>query len=99
MLKDAAGYPVPIQSFGTTTTVNLSVSPALGTLTPLRWYRIWSSVDCFIKQGDATVSATTSDTPVTAKQDSIFCTLDAKHCISGIVASGSGVLYLTEVFI
>jgi hypothetical protein len=99
MLKDQYGYPVPVYGLGDTTTLSLGLTQQRITLIPLRWYRIWSSVDCFIKQGDGSVAATANDCPITAKADIVIMTADAKHCISGIVSSGSGVLYATEAFI
>ena len=99
MLKDEFGLSVPICALGTTNTLSLGLTHAELVLVPNRWYRLWSSVDAFIKQGDGAVIATTSDTPITAKTDIILMTTGDKYVFSGLVTSGSGVLYVTEVFV
>lgn len=56
--------------------------------------RLWASVDCFIRFGDASVVATTSDHPLTAKLPEVF-QLDGAIRIAGIVSSGTGTLFIS----
>ena len=59
-------------------------------------YRIWSSVDCFVRLGDSTVTAATTDMPLTAKIDN-YWTIDLNFYIAAIVSAGTGALYITRV--
>jgi len=60
-------------------------------------YRLSASVDCFIKRGGSSVVATTSDAPLWAKTYLDIFMMD-KEYIAGIVATGTGKLYITEIF-
>lgn len=80
-------------------TVALSTSTNLNStnLTPSSdCVRVWSSVDCFIRFGDATAVATTSDHPITAKVPEVF-QLDGATRIAGIVSSGTGTLFISPM--
>jgi hypothetical protein len=59
-------------------------------------YRIWASVDCFVKFGDSAVTATTSDMPLTAKLKEDHVLLATLSHIAGIVSSGTGVLFFAK---
>lgn len=56
--------------------------------------RLWASVDCFVKFGDASVVATTNDHPLTAKVPEVF-QLDGATRIAGIVSTGTGALFIS----
>lgn len=85
---------------GSPVTLSLSVASSRVQLQPNRVYRVWSSVDCFFKLGDGTVVATSSEHPLTAKLDTLLLTggrNTGTDWIAGIVSSGTGVLFLSEL--
>jgi hypothetical protein len=99
MLKDGYGYPIPLFGLGATTVVAISGTAGRLTLGSPKFYRIISSVDCFIKQGGSAVDATTNDAPLTAKADLGISTISGSEYISGITTGTSGNLYATELII
>lgn len=95
------GDRIQVLSLGTgqPKTVSLSVTTAASTeLNPTSdCVRIWATVDCFIRFGaTGSVVATTSDHPITAKVPEVF-QLDGGKFVAGIVASGTGTLFLSEM--
>ena len=82
------------------TTLSLSVTTgnvALPSTYLLRVYRLWSSVDCFVRFGGSAVEATTSSVPLTAKVPEVFHVYDNSY-IAGIVSSGTGTLFISELY-
>lgn len=78
--------------------VSLSVASARST--PLQigdTYRVWASVDCFIRFGNATVDAATTDVPLSAGQWEPYSVADEEVYLAAIVSSGTGVLYITRL--
>jgi len=87
------GTSQPITVSLSTVTANNSASP----LTNIpRTIRLWSSVDCFIRVGGASVEATTSDHPLTARVPEVF-DLGTQQYIAGIVSTGTGTLFISEL--
>ncbi len=79
-------------------TLNLGVVSANVQLVANRTYRIWPSVDAFFETGTTSgVAATTNSHPITAKLDYLHFTDDANIWLAGIVSTGTGVLYLSEI--
>jgi hypothetical protein len=58
--------------------------------------RLWASVDCFVKFGDETVEAITTDHPLTARTPEDFDMSQMTH-VAGIVSSGTGVLFVSKL--
>ena len=84
---------------GSPTTVSLSTGSNLNSTAlagTLRLVRLWASVDCFVKVGGSSVTAATTDHPLTAKIPEIFH-LDASEYVAGIVSSGTGTLFISEL--
>lgn len=78
--------------------VSLSASSAVSTIlvSPQSVVRIWSSVDCFIRFGaDASVVATTSSHPLTAKIPEIYQIAPNCNFLAAIVSSGTGSLFIS----
>lgn len=83
-----------------TVTVSISTVTAVsGALVPGK-YRVWSSVDCFVRQGASTVTATTAaGTPLAAGRAEYWEIFDAASnagYMASITAAGTGTLYLTR---
>lgn len=77
--------------------VALTVASARsGTDFAARVIRVVSDVDCFIRLGDANVTATVNDHFLPAKSGDYFAVGGAKR-VAGIVAIGAGNLYVTEL--
>jgi len=89
-------YPIVGIGTGQPQTVSLStVTARSNTLnSTLGAIRVWSSVNCFIRFGDSTVDATTSDHPLTAEVPEVFETTGSTH-VAGIVSSGTGTLFIS----
>ena len=98
MRTDQQGRPVQVGRYvGSPTALALSVTSASAPLKQNTHYRLWASVDAFFKFGSSGVTATTSDHPLTAKLDVLHYTDDTNIFIAGIVSSGTGTLFLSEV--
>ena len=84
------GATVSLTCSGTSASVQVSGSSAV------RMVRVYNSgaVDVFIKSGDSTVVATTSDTPMPPGIVEIL-NIGTKQYIAGITASGQAKLYFT----
>jgi hypothetical protein len=85
---------------GSAITLSLSVVSNRVQLQPNKVYRLCPSVECFFKFGDQTVVATTSEHLLPAKQDPLALTgpqNSGTDWIAGIVSSGTGVLFLSEL--
>jgi hypothetical protein len=54
-------------------------------------------VDCFIRFGNATVDAATTDVPLSAGQWEPYSVADEEVYLAAIVSSGTGVLYITRL--
>ena len=78
-------------------TLALSVTSDRVQLLANRIYRAWSSVDCFFKMGNSSVVATTSSHPLTAKVDMLIVPQVGSDYLAGIVSSGSGTLFVSEI--
>ncbi len=84
---------------GAPTTVALSTGSnvnATALSSSLRLVRLWASVDCFVRVGGSSVTAATTDHPLTAKIPEIFH-LDSSGYVAGIVSSGTGTLFISEL--
>jgi len=82
---------------GSPTTLALSVGSNSVLLKQLTVYRLWSSVDSFFKFGISSVTAATTDHPLKAGLD-IMCHTDEDNLyIAGIVSSGTGTLFISEI--
>jgi len=86
------GTAAPI-TVALSTSTNLNATALTGTL---RLVRLWASVDCFVKVGGSSVTAATTDHPLTAKIPEIFH-LAASEYVAGIVSSGTGTLFISEL--
>jgi hypothetical protein len=101
MLRDSSSFPIQVGGLApgdSTTTVNLSNATNISSqLKPHCIYRIYSSVDCFIKRGDGSVTATLTDCPLKGGADYTVITQgDNNLFLAGIVSGGTGVLFITE---
>lgn len=95
---NGAGNSIATYSSVPPSTINLSVTTAnSGPLQPWTAYRIWSSVDAFFALGGNSVSANTSSHPIKAGLDTLHLTDGDNLYIAGIVASGTGVLYISQI--
>jgi hypothetical protein len=93
-LGSRSGWPQIGQYVGDPVTLNLGVATANVQLQQNSYYRLWGSVNTFIKFGaDNTVTASTSSNPLTAGIDTLHWTGLNAQWMAGIVASGTGVLY------
>jgi hypothetical protein len=99
MRLDSNKRPIPITRFlpASPITLSLSVVSARVQLAPGTKYRIWPSVDCFIKFGIDTVVATTTEHPLTAKYDPLHDTDNTNFWVAGIVSSGTGIIFFSEL--
>lgn len=99
MNTDSQGRAIPIAAIaGDPQVVNLSTVSANIALSPRTHYRLWSSVDAFFKLGaDASVVASTSSHPLTAKLDVLLYTLSTQSYLAAVVASGTGVLFISRL--
>ena len=78
--------------------LNLSVGSANVQLQPYTMYRLWASTDAFFDTGlTNAVAATTSSHPLTQKLDTLHVTDNQNIWLAAIVASGSAVLYISQV--
>lgn len=66
-------------------------------LKPYTHYRLWASVDAFFRFGDGASNASTSSNPITAKLDTLHVTDGENIYLSGIVSSGTGTMFVSEV--
>lgn len=98
-LASSAGFaPVGAYNSSVHQTLNLSVTSAVSSaLTAEEVYRLWSSVDCFVLTGGSGVAATTTSIPLTAKVSEYIEVALTETFIAGIVSSGTGVLYITQL--
>ena len=80
------------------TLLSLGVTSVNVQLTLSKHYRLWASVNAFFTFGTSSgTAATTSSHPLTAGLDAL-CATDATNIwIAGVVASGTGTLYISEV--
>ena len=98
MQSDANGRGIQIAVWlGVPTTVNLSVGSAAVQLSQRSFYRLWSSVDSFFQIGNGTVAASTSSHPLRAGLDVLILTDNTNYWIAGVVATGTGVLYISQL--
>jgi hypothetical protein len=97
MNKDDFGATVPLAALGNTQKITLGVSEQHISLNTYACYRLWPTVNCFIRQGQTGTAATTDDCPLTANVDYHIHTGINWNTISAIVATGSGILYVTEL--
>lgn len=98
MRNDQFGRGVQIGRYvGDPTTLALTVTTDRVQLSPNRYYRLWSSVDAFFSFGDGTVVATTTSNPLTGTLDVLHRTDKANVFMAGIVSSGSGTLFASEI--
>ena len=100
MIRDANGFPIQVGELSpncSTLALSMSSNPTSQLKTNCI-YRLWSSVDCFVKLGASSVTCTTSDSPLTAKVPEYFKTGEANLYLAGIVSSGTGTLFITEVY-
>jgi len=100
MISDGAGRAVQVGGFspGGPLVISLSVASANQQLLPFTVYRLWSSVDCFFDLGTSNaVVATTSSHPLTAKLDVMHVTDATNIWLAGIVAAGTGILFLSPI--
>ena len=99
MNSDAGGRAIQIGRFvGDPVVLNLGVASANTQLVAYKKYRLWASMNAFFKFGvDSTVAATTSSNPLTAGLDALHATDAVNFFIAGVVASGTGVLYISEI--
>lgn len=89
-----------IGTYATTEPIQISLSVSNAVSAQLKndtAYRIWSSVDAFFLPGLSTVTATTNSHPLKAGLDVLHLTDRLNLFIAGIVASGTGILYISEI--
>lgn len=91
-------FPVISLGAGQPKLVSLAVTTARSAAlsSTVDMIRVWASVDCFVRAGGASVDATTSDHPLTAKVPEIL-QLNGATNIAGIVSSGTGTLFISEL--
>lgn len=99
MITDSLGRVAQIgRLVGNPIIVALSTNSARSTiLKPYTAYRIWSSVASFIVFGGAAVDATSSSNPMAAGSSDVFWTDASNRYLAGIVATGTGSLYISEL--
>lgn len=99
MRSDGLGRGIQIGRYKPSpTALNLSIASANVQLGPNKVYRLWPSVDAFFETGTSSgVTASTSSHPITAKLDYLHFTDDSNVWLAGIVSTGTGVLYISEV--
>lgn len=99
MVPDGSSRGIQTGAYiGAPQTISLSVGSANIQLLPLTAYRLWSSVDSFFQMGvDNTVSATTASHPLAAKLDIMMVTDRVNVWIAGIVAVGTGTLFISQL--
>lgn len=68
---------------GPTTTVAYTTTQRMGPL-EVGLYRVAASTDCHVRQGDATVTATTSDYPLYIGQETFMMVDDYDSATSGV---------------
>jgi hypothetical protein len=100
MLNDASGRAIQSVTYSPNppVTIALGVSSAVvGPLIPNTLYRIWSSVDAFFLVGPNNgISASTASHPIKAGLDTLHITDQTNLYIAGVVATGTGVMYLSQ---
>ena len=84
--------PVDHQTVALSNTTNRSTQLQAGEV-----YRLWASVDCFVKLGGASVVAATTDVPVSAKVNEYISVAQGENYVAALVSTGTGVLYITRV--
>ena len=78
--------------------LNLGLVSANVQLSPTSYYRLWASVNCFFDTGPTNaVAATTNSHPLTAGLDTLHRTDEVNLWLAGIVAAGSGVLFISQI--
>ena len=89
---------------GTTTIVNLSDTTARNsTALAVGKYKIMADVACYIKQGDSTVEAATTDRKIAGGQEipvgNEYIVVDSSdvNYIAGITDAATGKLFITKV--
>jgi hypothetical protein len=99
MLPDGSSRGIQTGAYvGAPQIISLALSSANVQLLPLTAYRLWSSVDAFFQLGlDNTVTATTASHPLTAKLDIMLVTDRTNVWIAGIVSSGTGSLFISQL--
>ena len=99
MISDAAGRAIQIGRFkGNPYILNLGITSTNLQLKSFKTYRVWASVNAFFQVGvDNTVTASVSSHPLTAGLDTLHVTDDVSVWVAGIVASGTGVLMISEL--
>jgi len=99
MEKDELGSTVHLAAFGTTVKLDVSGTPGRVALNPSRAYRVQANGNCFVKQGGSSVTATTSDAPLTANVDYHFVTGPSNQDYNYLsaIAGASVSLYITQL--
>ena len=95
-LLDDNGNVVPVFVYGTTQSKAYTVASAVidtALSAGIRLVRVWCTTDAFVAIG---ASATTADTPVTAKVETYFHVKEA-DTIAAIRVTADGTLYVTEL--
>lgn len=99
MIPDGSSRGIQAGAYvGAPQTIALSVGSSNVQLSPLTAYRLWASVNAFFQMGvDNTVTATTASHPLTAGLDIIMVTDRTNVWVAGIVASGTGTLFISQL--
>lgn len=101
MISDGqGGRPVQVGNYlaGGPLIISLSVVSANVQLQPYSTYRLWSSVDAFFDTAATNAAtATTSSHPLTAKLDTLHSTDNQNIWLAGVVAAGTGTLFISQV--
>ena len=80
------------------TCVSLSTTTATSAALTQGYYRVVSTIDCFLKQGGSTITAATTDNWVPAGVIMNIVSDATKGLyVAGITAAGTGTLYLSKV--
>ena len=97
MIRDQFGAPIPVLSFsGDPIVLGIATSSASTTLTPSTIYRIYATVDCFIKLGTGTVVATNNSHPLSANLPEFF-SCDSINNVLAVIGTSAGTLYISEM--
>ena len=99
MINDSRGRAIQRgRLVGSPIVLALTVASARSVaLSPRTAYRLWCSVDAFVKFGDGTVVAAATDHPLTAKTELVVTTDNANVYLAAIVATGTGTLFISEM--
>jgi len=97
---DVNNYPIQILALSTTATLTVAGTSARAALPAGASHedivRVASNTDCYIKFGDSTVEATSSDPLFTTGVESFKVPAQATH-IAAIQVSAGGVMTITEM--